>query len=100
MLTPELGGVKLAISDACGGLKKATCSVFRGAGWQRWRVRLKRNVLPSMPKRSQDMIGLSIRTAFAQPNAEHVNTHFDEVTKMLQKSHPKAAEMLEAARMT
>ena len=44
------------------------------------------------------MVGSIIRTAFAQPDAEHVNTQFDEVTRMLNKSHPKVAAMLGDAR--
>lgn len=44
------------------------------------------------------MVASSIRTAFAQPDAAHVNTPFDEVTRMLAKSHPKVAVMLVDAR--
>ena len=57
-----------------------------------------RNVLSSVPKGSQDMVASIIRTAFAQPDAGHVNTQFDEVTRMLLKSHPKVAAMLGDAR--
>jgi transposase-like protein len=44
------------------------------------------------------MVASIIRTAFAQPDAGHVNTQFDEVTRMLAKSHPKVAAMLTDAR--
>lgn len=57
-----------------------------------------RNVLSIVPKGSQEMVASIIRTAFAQPDAEHVNTQFDEVIRMLAKSHPKVAEMLGDAR--
>ncbi len=93
-----LDGVKLAISDAHSGLKKAIGTVFHGAGWQRCRVHFMRNVLSIVPKGSQDMVASIIRTAFAQPDAAHVNTQFDEVTRMLAKSHPKVAAMLGDAR--
>ncbi len=43
--TRGLVGVKLAISDAHNGLKKAISTVFQGAGWQRCRVHFMRNVL-------------------------------------------------------
>jgi len=36
--TRGLGGVKLVMSDAHTGLKKAIGTVFQGAGWQRCRV--------------------------------------------------------------
>ncbi|MCW2135477.1 transposase [Arthrobacter sp. VKM Ac-2550] len=93
-----LDGVKLVISDAHSGLKKAIGTVFQGAAWQRCRVHFMRNVLSAVPKGSQDMVASIIRTAFAQPDAGHVNAQFDEVTRMLQKSHPKVAAMLGDAR--
>lgn len=93
-----LDGVKLAISDAHSGLKKAIGTVFQGAAWQRCRVHFMRNVLSTVPKGSQEMVASIIRTAFAQPDAVHVNTQFDEVTRMLTKSHPKVAAMLGDAR--
>ncbi len=96
--TRGLSGVKLAISDAHSGLKKAISTVFQGAAWQRCRVHFMRNVLSTVPKGSQEMVASIIRTAFAQPDATHVNTQFDEVTRMLTKSHPKVAAMLNDAR--
>ena len=44
------------------------------------------------------MVASIIRTIFAQPDAEHVATQFDEVTRMLVRSHPKLAAMLSDAR--
>jgi putative transposase len=93
-----LGGVKLVISDAHTGLKKAIGVVFQGASWQRCRVHFMRNVLSGVLKGSQEMVASIIRTIFAQPDAEHVNTQFEEVTRMLAKSHPKVAGMLTDAR--
>ncbi|GAP56578.1 transposase for insertion sequence element IS1081 [Arthrobacter sp. Hiyo6] len=57
-----------------------------------------RNVLSTVPKGAQEMVASIIRTVFAQPDAGHVNTQFDEVTRMLGKSHPKVAAMLDDAR--
>ncbi len=93
-----LDGVKLASSDAHSGVKKAVGAVFQGAGWQRCRVHFMRNVLSIVPKESQDMVGSIIRTAFSQPDAGHVNTQFDEVTRMLAKSLPEVAGVLGDAR--
>jgi putative transposase len=44
--------VKLVISDAHTGLKKAINVAFRGAAWQRCRVHFLRNVLFIVPKAS------------------------------------------------
>ena len=96
--TRGLGGVKLVISDAHTGLKKAINTVFQGASWQRCRVHFMRNMLATVPKGAQEMVASIIRTVFAQPDAGHVNTQFDEVTRMLDKSHPKVARMLQDAR--
>ena len=96
--TRGLGGVKLVISDAHTGLKKAAATVLQGAAWQRCRVHFMRNVLAVIPKNSGEMVASIIRTIFAQPNAKHVNTQFEEVARMLERSHPKIAEMLTDAR--
>ena len=93
-----LGGVKLVMSDAHSGLKKAIGTVFLGASWQRCRVHFMRNVLAVVPKGSQDMVASIIRTIFAQPDRKHIRSQFDEVTTMLERSHPKVAIMLHDAR--
>jgi len=93
-----LDGVKLVMSDAHSGLKKAIGTVFQGAAWQRCRVHFMRNVLSIVPKGSQDMVASIIRTIFAQPDREHIFTQFTEVTTMLSRSHPKVAVMLDEAR--
>jgi putative transposase len=96
--TRGLSGVKLVISDAHSGLKKAIGTVFQGASWQRCRVHFMRNVLGAVPKASGEMVASIIRTIFAQPDGKHVNTQFDEVARMLERSHPKVAVMLHDAR--
>lgn len=96
--TRGLTGVKLVISDAHSGLKKAIGTVFQGAAWQRCRGHFMRNVLAIVPKASGEMVASIIRTIFAQPDREHVNSQFDEVSRMLTKSHPKVATMLDDAR--
>jgi len=51
--TRGLDGVKLVMSEAHTGLKKAIGTVFQGASWQRCRVNFMRNVLAVVPKGSQ-----------------------------------------------
>jgi putative transposase len=93
-----LDGVKLVISDAHTGLIAAIQTVFQGSSWQRCRVHFMRNVLANVPKTAGPMVASIIRTIFAQPDREHVGTQFDEVARMLTRSHPKVADMLESAR--
>ena len=57
-----------------------------------------RNVLAVVPKGSQDMVASIIRTIFAQPGRKHVRIKVAEVTRMLERSHPKVALMLEEAK--
>ena len=90
--------MKLVISDAHAGLKAAAAVVLQGASWQRCRVHFMRNVLTALPKGRQEMVASIIRTIFAQPDAEHIDAQFDEVARMIDRVHPKAAEMLHDAR--
>jgi putative transposase len=84
-----LGGVKLVISDAHTGLTAAIQAVFHGSGRQRCRVHFMRNALANVQKSASPMVASIIRTIFAQPDAEHVHTQFDEVVRMLARSHPR-----------
>ena len=93
-----LAGTRLVVSDAHTGLIAAIGTVMQGAAWQRCRVHFMRNVLTQVPKQSQEMVASIIRTVFAQPDAGHVTGQLTEVVTMLQRSHPKVAAMLEAAR--
>ena len=92
--TRGLDGVRLVISDAHTGLKKAIGTVCQGAGWQRCRVHFMRNVLAVIPKGSQEMVASIIRAIFAQPDREHIEKQFCEVAMMLGRSHLKVAAML------
>jgi putative transposase len=65
-----LGGVRLLTSDAHRGLKAAVETVLQGASWQRCRVNFMRNALSLVPKAAQQMVGATIRTVFAQPDAK------------------------------
>jgi putative transposase len=93
-----LTGTRLVISDAHTGLIAAIATVMQGAAWQRCRVHFMRNVLTQVPKQSQEMVASIIRTVFAQPDGQHITGQLTEVVTMLQRSHPKVAVMLEAAR--
>jgi putative transposase len=89
-----LAGVQLVISDHHLGLKAAIASVFIGAAWQRSRVHFMRNVLGRVPRASAEMVAAAVRTVFAEPDAAHVRSQLDEVTRMLAGQFPKVATML------
>lgn len=92
-----LGGVQLVISDHHLGLKSAIEAVMLGASWQRCRVHFMRNVLARVPKGHAQMVAAAIRTIFAQPDAAHVRSQLDEVTRMLGVQFPDIATMLQDA---
>jgi len=92
-----LAGVRLVISDAHEGLKKAIATVFAGAGWQRCRVHFMRNVLAQVPRAHQPAISAAVRTAFAQPNQQAATQQWRQVAESLRERFPKAAACLERA---
>jgi putative transposase len=89
-----LHGVKLVISDAHAGLKASTSRVLAGAGWQRCKVHLMRNLLGAVPSASKDMVAATVRTIFAQPDAAATRIQLHEVVRILEPKFAKAAQLL------
>ncbi len=93
-----LTGTQLIISDAHAGLKGAIEAVLLGAAWQRCRVHFMRNVLAGVAKGNSEMVAAAIRTVFAQPDAEHVQSQLDVIAGMLGRQFPAVETMLRDAR--
>ncbi len=89
-----LSGVRLVISDAHAGLKASIARVLNGAGWQRCRVHLMRNLLAHVPKQHKDMVAATVRLIFAEHNADAARTRLRQVVTMLEARFPKVAELL------
>ena len=92
-----LQGVRLVISDAHEGLKRAIAAVLGGAGWQRCRVHFMRNVLSQVPKAHQPAVSAAIRTVFAQPDQRAASTTWRAVADSLRSRFAKAAECMDSA---
>ena len=92
-----LTGVRLVISDAHEGLKKAIQTCFQGAGWQRCRVHFIRNLLARIPKAESDFVAAAFRSIFALNTATEVAARWDEVATTLTERFPKAAELMNNA---
>ena len=92
-----LGGVKLVVSDAHGGLVDAIGGVLPGASWQRCRTHYARNLLSQAPKSAQPWVATLLRTVFEQPDADAVRKQMTQVIDSLQAKFPAAGEHLEAA---
>jgi transposase-like protein len=92
-----LRGVRLVTSDAHRGLKSAVEAVLVGASWQRCRVHFMRNALSLVPKAAQQMVGATIRTAFAQPDAESAREQWCRVADGFRSRFPRLSELIDEA---
>lgn len=79
------------------GLKGAIEAVLQGASWQRCRVHFMRNALSLVPKAAQQVVGATIRTVFAQPDAQSAHQQWRKVSDGFRCRFPKLAELMEEA---
>ena len=92
-----LHGVRLVISDAHEGLRRALAEILAGASWQRSRVHFMRNLLQRVPKHAHAMVAALVRTIFAQPDHDAARRQVDQVCAMLQRRFPQAVALLQTA---
>jgi putative transposase len=92
-----LHGVRLVISDAHEGLKKALATVLGGASWQRCRVHCMRNLLATVPHGAREPVAALVRTIFAQPDHRSALAQLRKVADGLRPRFPQAAAVLEEA---
>lgn len=97
LLGRGLTGVRLVISDAHQGLKKAIQATLAGAAWQRCAVHFMRNVHGKVSKAQQGVVTAAVRTIFAQPDAAAAKEQLRRVADTLETKHPQVAAMLEEA---
>ena len=91
-----LRGVKLVISDAHEGLKKATSKVL-SATWQRCRVHFMRNALAHVGAKQRQMVAAAIRTAFTQETPAAARKEWRAVADRLRGRFPKLGELMDEA---
>ena len=97
LVSRGLSGVRLVTSDAHGGLKSAVQTVLVGASWQRCRVHFMRNALSLVPKAAQQMVGATIRTVFAQPDAAGAREQWRRVSDGFRSRFAKLADLMDEA---
>jgi len=93
-----LAGVKLVISDAHAGLRKAIRRQLQGCVWQRCRVHFARNLLQCVPKAHQGMVTAALRSVFAQEGAAEIESRWDDLAASLAERLPKAAALMHEAK--
>ena len=91
-----LRGVKLVISDAHEGLKKAASKVL-SATWQRCRVHFMRNALAHVGAKQRQMVAAAIRTAFTQETPAAARKEWRAVTDRLRARFPKLGALMDEA---
>jgi putative transposase len=92
-----LGGVRLMVSDAHGGLRRAIQKVFPSASWQRCSIHLGRNLAAAVSHRHRaEVMGL-LKLVLTSPDIEAARDQLKMVLGIMHKRHPKAAEVLEGA---
>jgi putative transposase len=91
-----LRGVKLVISDAHEGLKKAAAKVLSSA-WQRCRVHFMRNALAHVGSKQRQMVAAAIRTAFTQETLSAARKEWRAVADRLRGRFPKLGELMDEA---
>ena len=92
-----LSGVKLVVSDAHEGLKRAISAVLLGASWQRCRVHFMRNALALVPKAAAQMVAATIMTVFVQPDAASAREQWRRVTASFHARYPRLSGLLDDA---
>jgi len=92
-----LTGVRLAISDAHGGVKNGIRTVFQGASWQRCKVHFLRNVTAKVPKSAQGMVLAAVKNIFLQTDKESATAALRKTATMLEEKYPSVSPQLLAA---
>jgi transposase-like protein len=92
-----LSGVRLVISDAHAGLKRAVTTILHGTSWQRCRLHFVRNALALVPKGAQQLVAATIRTVFAQPDAASAREQWRRVADGFRDRFPRLAALMDEA---
>lgn len=92
-----LRGVRLVISDAHTGLRKAIRGVLNGASWQRCTVHFMRNVQARVPKAAQGFVAAALKSIFSQPTDEEARLALRKAVELLRPKYPAAAALVEEA---
>ena len=97
LVSRGLSGVRLVTSDSHLGLKQAVAEILVGATWQRCRVHFMRNALATVPRLAQQMVAATLRTIFAQPDADSAHDTVERVCRLFEKRYPQLVACLREA---
>jgi putative transposase len=94
LLERGLKGVKLVISDAHAGLKKAIEEILLGASWQRCKVHFMRNILAAVPKSQKETVGADLKPLFHQKTRAAAMTIVDQLLAKYGDRNSRAMQIL------
>ena len=97
LLSRGLSGVRLVISDAHQGLKKALEACFAGAAWPRCQVHFLRNCAASVSKQHAPAVLAVVKTIFIQPTPEASRAAVEHALNVLEPRYPTVAQLLRDA---
>ena len=89
-----LRGVKLVISDAHAGLKKAIEEKMLGAVWQRCKVHFLRNVLAAVPKHAKEAVATDLKPLFHQGTRKAALAMVETIIEKYGTKYPRAMQTL------
>jgi putative transposase len=92
-----LHGVRLVVSDAHGGLRKAIQQTFPGSSWQRCTIHLGRNLAAEVSHRHRAEVSALLKLVLSSTDLDSARSQLAFVLEILRKRHPKAGAVLEAA---
>jgi putative transposase len=92
-----LHGVRLVVSDAHSGLRRAIQQTFGEASWQRCTIHLGRNLAGEVSHRNRAEVLALLKLVLASPDIAAARAQLDVVLRILHKRHPKVGAVLEAA---
>jgi putative transposase len=94
LLERGLKGLKLVISDAHAGLKKAIEEILLGASWQRCKVHFMRNILAAVPKAQKEAVGADLKPLFHQSSRAAVTAIVDQLITKYGERYSRAMQIL------
>ena len=97
LLERGLTGVRLVVSDAHQGLRKAVQSRFPNSSWQRCTIHLARNLAGAVSYRHRGEVTGWLKMILSCADIDSARVQLKLAIQQLEKRHPKAAKVLENA---
>jgi len=85
--------LRLVVSDAHEGIRRALRQAYPKAQWQRCYFHFMRNVLTKVPRRHQHKVAAAMRAVYAQEDVEEAVKKADRFVQRFEKNFPDAVRI-------